>query len=85
MHLEGDFWCFYDRSKACLKEDGCLKSGEVRGVWFDQRAAHRVEAWLWIWIGEGWILLEGKKPKVTASLGTAGVGRNKHCPLCPNP
>lgn len=61
--------------------------GEVGGVGFGQRAAGRAEGWWWYsWrIGEGWIVLEGKKPEVTASLGKAGEGRNNRCPLSLSP
>lgn len=58
--------------QACLPEKGCLTLGEVRVV-------QEVQGCLqYSWeIREGWIQLEGKKPKGYASLDKAGVVRNK--------
>lgn len=61
--------------------------GVVREVWFGQAVVHRVQGGSWcLWmIGEGWILLEGKKPTVTVSLQNAGAMRDQVCLLGPNP
>lgn len=62
-----------------LKYDGRWKSVEVTEVLFDQAAPRRSEGLLWMWIDEGWILVEGKNLKMTAWLGEAGAGGHKHC------